>query len=130
MVVVVVAIVVVVVGAMEGGVSVVVGSPATVVVDIGANVEVVDASSPEADWHPAARKISAAANRRGRRICIGLRCYVGWRVKRFNPGNRPNYRILVLAFIWGLRGLQQWSIEVVGICGLDTTEYSTSPRAG
>jgi hypothetical protein len=67
-----------------GGASVVTGSPMVVVVDMGANVMVVGASSPEADRHPAARTVTAATSTRERRICIGLRCYDRWWVKRFH----------------------------------------------
>jgi hypothetical protein len=81
-VVVVGATVVVVVGVVEPEVSVVVGSLAVEVVDMGANVVVVDASSPDAAWHPAARTAAAATSTRERRICIGLRCYDRWWVKR------------------------------------------------
>jgi len=65
-----------------GEASVVAGSLEVVVVDIGTNVDVVDASSPEADWHPAATMVTAAIRTRARTICIDLRCYGHWRVKR------------------------------------------------
>ena len=73
---------VVVVGVVEHEVSVVVGSPTVLVVDIGANVEVVAVSSPEADWHPAALITRAATTRRERSMCIGLGCYGRRRPKR------------------------------------------------
>jgi hypothetical protein len=57
-----------------GGACVVIAS-LVVVVDIGANVVVVEAVSPEADWHPATSAVTAAPSTIERRICIGLRCY-------------------------------------------------------
>jgi hypothetical protein len=88
-----------------GGASVVAGSLAVVVVDIGAYVDVDDTPSPDAELHPAAVTASTATNRSGRTVCIGARCYVGWRVKRFHEGNQPNNLNLVLGFLWGSRGL-------------------------
>lgn len=77
-VVVVVATVVVVACVVEtgGSVDVVAGWLVDVVVDMGENVDVVDASSPEAAWHPAARAATAAITRRERSICIRPKCYV------------------------------------------------------
>jgi hypothetical protein len=114
-------VVVVVAGAVEGGVSVV-GSLATVVVDIGANVEVVDASSPEADWHPAARKASTAANRRGRRICIGLRCYGRYCERWFFGLGAIGIIEPTLHCDRGFRGLYMQPKEPVNICGRVTIE--------
>lgn len=66
---------------------------------------------------------SAAVTRNERRICIGLRCYVVRRVKRFHVRVAQDYAKLVLGFSWGLRELQLQSSEVVGTCGRDTIEF-------
>jgi hypothetical protein len=106
------------------------GTVPALVVDMGAYVDVGDTSSPDAELHPAAVTASTATNRSGRTVCIGVRCYGGWRVKRFNEDNGPNNVNLVLGSLRGSRGRQEWSTEVVGRCGLDTTEFSTSLKAG
>ena len=65
------------------GADVVIGSLVAVVVDMGANVDVVDVSSPEADLHPAVSAATATTSAKKRSICIGPGCYGRWREKRF-----------------------------------------------